>query len=115
MDLHAHWACTEYFHEFLQLIADEMLIVKSPNPYEGGRVSIAQVHAKLDKMLKRCHVDTVYASKPAPWPRHRGDYKDEAVEIDVIKRVAEILRWRQLRVHKGKTLVRDKPMASAIV
>ncbi|ROV94109.1 hypothetical protein VPNG_09347 [Cytospora leucostoma] len=108
LDLHAHRACTEYFHEFLDLIAEEMLIVKSPNPEEGGRVSIARAHAKLDKMLKKCRVDTVYASKPAPWPRRKGDYQDEAVEIDVIKRVAEILQWRQLRIHTGRTLTRDQ-------
>lgn len=87
-----------------------MLVVKSPNPSEKNRVDIEQVHARLFKMLIKCDDDRDYTSKPAPWPRRKGDYKtlEEAVETDVANVPQDILRWKELRVHRGRTLVRDR-------
>lgn len=86
------------------------MIIKSPNPTERSRAGIEQLNNSLRRMLVRCEKDVDYASRAAPWPRRRGDSKNigEAVEADVAKLPAEILRLRELRVHRGKTLVRGR-------
>lgn len=85
-----------------------MLLVKSPNPNERGRASIAQLNYRLSNMLVKCKEDTDYASRPAPWYRRPSDCRKmvEAVETNVAKVPAEILRWKDIRVHTGKTLPR---------
>ncbi|KUI69218.1 hypothetical protein VM1G_05517 [Cytospora mali] len=114
LDLHAHQACTEYFHEFLNLISQEMLIIKSPNPSERGRVGIEQVSSRLFSMLVELRKHTDYASKPTPWHMRKGEYKAiaEAVETEVAKVPGEILRFKELRLHRGKTLPRGRLFTS---
>lgn len=87
-----------------------MLVVKSPNPNERGRTGIEQLNVSLLKMLEKCRKDRNYASQPAPWSQRRADYrnKGEAVETNVATLPANILRFKDLRVHRGKTLVRGR-------
>ncbi|KUI53533.1 hypothetical protein VP1G_10592 [Cytospora mali] len=114
LDLHAHQACTEYFHKFLNLISQEMLLVKSPNPSERCRVGIEQVSSRLFSMLVELRNHTDYASKPSPWHMRKDEYKGlvEAVETEVAMLPGEILRFKKLRVHRGKTLPRGRLFTS---
>lgn len=79
-------------------------------------MSIERIRAKLSKLEKRCS-STEYALKPAPWPRNKDDCKnmEEAVEVDVAKLPDEILRWKMLRTHRGRTLTRDRLGSQALL
>lgn len=81
-----------------------MLVVKSPNPKEKSRASIETVKKTLQKLLNKCNQEPEHAFRPAPWPRRKGDYKEEAVEAKVVKSSAEILERKNLRIHNGRTL-----------
>lgn len=104
MDLHAQPTCTDYLHRFLDLVKYEMLVVKSPNLGGKERADIGTVRRSLTRMLDDCNKKPDYASRPAPWPRKKGDYKEEAIEAEVTKSVADTLRRRKLRQHGGRTL-----------
>lgn len=109
LDLHAHPGCTEYFHEFINLVLDKMLIIKSPNPNEKGRATIEQVHNRLLQLGSSLDGHD-YAVKPAPWLRYKDDCKriEEAVEVDVEELPKKIIRMDSLRTYTGRTLTRDR-------
>ncbi|KAG8165172.1 hypothetical protein KVR01_005447 [Diaporthe batatas] len=109
LDLHALPTCTEYFHEFLDFVLGQMLVVKSPNPSEKRRMSIEEVHRRLSVFHQKCIDSKDYTCTFAPWPRRRGDSKllEEAVETDVAEQPQQMLRWRRLRRYSGKTLSRE--------
>lgn len=87
-----------------------MLLVESPNPNERRRARIEQLNARLKRMLLKCSKDADYASRPTCWQRRQADYDNavEAVETNVAKVPAEILRLKDLRTHEGKTLSRGR-------
>ncbi|KAI7773474.1 hypothetical protein LA080_010577 [Diaporthe eres] len=109
LNLHARPTCTEYFHEFLDFIMGQMLVVKSPNPREKNRMCIEEVHKRLSDLLQKCHDHKDYTYRSAPWPRRKGDSKalEEAVETNVAEHPQQILRSQRLRPYRGKTLSRD--------
>lgn len=47
-------ACTKYLHEFLDLIEQEMLVIKPTDPAENGRISAAALAFRLGAMRKLC-------------------------------------------------------------
>ncbi|KAE8454273.1 hypothetical protein EG329_005198 [Mollisiaceae sp. DMI_Dod_QoI] len=103
-DLHCHPSCTEYIHEFLNVIQMDILIIKSPNPKDKGRISCVELNRTLLALLEKCKNDCNYASKPAPWDRNqKNQIEEEAVETNVAKVAADILQRKNLRVHSGKT------------
>ncbi|KAL1882794.1 hypothetical protein Daus18300_000432 [Diaporthe australafricana] len=108
LGLHAHPECSEYFHDFLDLIMGQMLVVKSPNPSEVRRMNIEAIYPKLLNMLNKCKKNVEYAGASAPWPRRIDDSKkmEEAVEANVTGVSAEILGQQTLRLHGGKTITR---------
>jgi hypothetical protein len=61
-DLHQHPRCTEYFHELLNLIQEDMLVVDS-----NERKTCEVVWRTLRRMRNRCHMDEEYASTTNPW------------------------------------------------
>ncbi|KAL2128807.1 hypothetical protein VTI74DRAFT_8613 [Chaetomium olivicolor] len=77
-ELHSHPKCTEFFHDFLLLIKENMLIVEG----EGGRrrMSSAGVSQKLKDMQLRVKWFGGYFNDPAPWTSrttlgvHEGSY-----------------------------------------
>lgn len=109
LDLRAHPSCTEYFHEFINLVLGEMLIIKSPNPNEKGRATIERVRNGLSELEKRLDRHD-YAVNPAPWLRYKGDCKriEEAVEVDVEELPKKLIRMDSLRTYTGRTLTRDR-------
>lgn len=52
--LHRLPACTKYLHEFLDLIEQEMLVIKPTDPAEKGRISAAALAFRLGAMRKLC-------------------------------------------------------------
>jgi hypothetical protein len=93
-------------HEFLDLIQDEMMIIKSNNPDVRDRFSCEEVDRKLLRMFRRCKEDVDYASKPAPWPKSPRECDptlQTAIEADLPKPDVEALLRKDLRVHDGPT------------
>ncbi|KAF3014002.1 hypothetical protein E8E14_009336 [Neopestalotiopsis sp. 37M] len=64
--LHAHQNCSQFFHDFLDMVEDGLLVVKKNNPQEFDRLSIQQIHQKFVKMVGKCESDHDYALKPIP-------------------------------------------------
>lgn len=52
--LHGLPDCTKYLHEFLDLIEQEMLIIKPTDPAERGRIHAAALAFRLGAMRKLC-------------------------------------------------------------
>jgi len=61
-NLHRHENCTNFIHDFINLIQQKMLMV---DPRE--RHSCDQVKTALDKVYNKCREDIDYASKRNPW------------------------------------------------
>lgn len=63
--LHNHPNCSEFLHEFLNLIYMDMLNV---HPHgQHSRVKIGPLTAKLATMHRKCLDDHQYALNPVPW------------------------------------------------
>jgi len=105
--LHAHASCTEFLHDFINMIQLDMLIVKPNNPKEKGRISSEQVHVKLATMLKKCE-DRDYICKPAPWSNY-SQASNEVVELDIADLAAEMLQRKSFRQYEGPTQERPQP------
>ena len=100
--LHTHESCTEFLHEFINMIKLDMLIVKSNNPDERGRITSDQVNARLTTMVKKIEdpkkgPDYVY--RPAPWCSFSQNSED-VVEIDTDS-AAEVLNYKRFRHYNG--------------
>lgn len=52
--LHELPACTEYMHQFLDLIEQEMLVIKPIDPAEMGRIHADALASRLGGMRKSC-------------------------------------------------------------
>jgi hypothetical protein len=101
--LHAHESCSEFLHEFINMITLDMLIVKSNNPDEPGRITSDQVNAKLTAMVKQSEDPKKgpdYVCKPAPWSNPAQNSED-VVEIDITDSAAEVLNYKRFRHYNG--------------
>jgi len=97
--LHAHECCTEFLHDFINMIQLDMLIIKPNNPKERGRITCEEVHVKLAGFLKKFN-DPDYVFKPAPWS-NRSQTSDEVVQIDITDSTAELLHRKRFRYYEG--------------
>lgn len=92
----------------------DMLIVKSNNPEEKGRITSEEVHVKLTGMLKKCE-DPDYACKPAPWSKIPYSWtSDEVVEVDITDPAAEVLHWKKFRPYEGPIQEIPQPRTLAV-
>jgi len=93
----------------------DMLIVKSNNPKEKGRITSEEVHVKLTGMLKKCE-DSDYACKPAPWSKVPSTSwtSDEVVEVDITDPVAEVLHWKKFQSYEGPIQEIPQPRTLAV-
>ncbi|KAF3802822.1 hypothetical protein GCG54_00000189, partial [Colletotrichum gloeosporioides] len=64
--LHSHPHCTAYLHDFLDCIANRLLL---PDPTQ--RISCGDLVRELDGILQKCQKDEEYCTKGDP----RGDYE----------------------------------------
>lgn len=101
-DLHRHARCTEYLHDFLNLIQMEMLVIKPPacNSKEKGRIEVGGLVAKLKGMLRESNPHG-YEWTPASWNEGRGPVI-KAYECDVSEATVRALQYRHLRVYDGQ-------------
>jgi BMFP domain-containing protein YqiC len=60
-----HSACTQFIHEFLDLIQGSMLVVEG-GELEARRATSIQVRTKLNKLAQRCKNSENYCTKPVP-------------------------------------------------
>ncbi|KAL9616669.1 MAG: hypothetical protein Q9160_008492 [Pyrenula sp. 1 TL-2023] len=66
---HSHPACTEFLHEFLNMIQYDMLLVETSGLEKGKRIECGKLHQKLDEMCRKCGNSRGYAMTPAAWNR----------------------------------------------
>ncbi|GAP89950.1 putative protein kinase [Rosellinia necatrix] len=65
-ELHDHAACTEYLHEFLDLIETQLLLIEKGEASSGKRIACGQLCSKLKGMHEKCRENPGYALTPAP-------------------------------------------------
>ncbi|KAI0439232.1 kinase-like protein [Xylaria telfairii] len=63
--LHGHIACTEYLHEFLDLIEEEMLLIETGEVNSNKRIECGHLNSRLQSMRKKCQDNPGYALIPA--------------------------------------------------
>lgn len=101
MELHENENCTEYLHNFLNLIQLEMLVVE-----RTARSEIGVIHTKLKDWYESCRMDEVFCNKPAPWKKSSrkglsemparvvelsADDRKKLVELDLPKHNGEVM------------------------
>lgn len=62
-----HQNCSQFFHDFLDMVEEGLLVVKNKDPRVIDRISIQQIHQEFGYMVGRCESDQIYAVKPVPW------------------------------------------------
>ncbi|KAH8647682.1 hypothetical protein BX600DRAFT_518110 [Xylariales sp. PMI_506] len=109
--LHAHPDCTEFLHEFLNLIQHDMLIVESCNPQERVRISCVDVHCKLETMHHKALHNPEYITAVGPWtPNSHGQIMyHEAVELDLPSEQVALIRKNSKNRHVGPIAKIQKP------
>jgi hypothetical protein len=68
--LHHHWACSPFFHDFLDLIKDSMLVVETDSEVPVRRATAAEVRQSLVRFYNRSGSDAtyLYGSNPLNTP-----------------------------------------------
>ena len=81
-ELHKRAGCTDYFHELLDIIHDEMILVRSRKRIQSGLL-LQKIKGLGDKSL---HTDYVLISRPKPrkYPQH------QAAQIDLIQHYSDL-------------------------
>lgn len=67
-ELYAHESCTKFLCDFLDMIKNDMLVIKKPCSETRGRHTSQEVYRKLWDMFRNCEVEDGYACEPAPRP-----------------------------------------------
>ena len=65
--LHEHSSCTEFLHNFINMVHLDMLLIKPKTREEKGRWSSEEVFRRTNEMLERCNAEPDYVCNPAPW------------------------------------------------
>jgi serine/threonine protein kinase len=104
--LHAHECCSEFLHDFLNMIQFDMLIVKPIKREEKGRFSSEQVHKGLAAILKGGEGDG-YFCEPAAWCS-LYQTSDDAVEMNPTYSVAMLMERKMLPEYEGRIQEREK-------
>ncbi|KAI0873616.1 kinase domain-containing protein [Hypoxylon argillaceum] len=67
IDLHGLQACTQYLHEFIDLIEEELLLVEIGKTNSKRRIECGPLCSRLNKMYEQCAKDQEYAMRLTPW------------------------------------------------
>jgi hypothetical protein len=88
--LHQHWACSPFFHDFLDLIQNSMLVVETNGESLVRRVTAADVKQKMVAFYNRSGSNAAYLSghnplnaSPATWIPHCswiGNFQDQETQ-----------------------------------
>lgn len=71
IELHLNKSCTQYLHDFLDLIESEMLVVETNDPRDKRRIACTDLANSLKTMLEVESTD--YFLKPVPWSKSKGE------------------------------------------
>ncbi|KAK4247592.1 kinase-like domain-containing protein, partial [Corynascus novoguineensis] len=63
--LHGHPLCSEYIHDFLDLIEEQMLVIETGDKASSRRIMCGSLHKRLQEMRQKCDNDPAYALTPA--------------------------------------------------
>ncbi|KAL6704962.1 hypothetical protein ACN47E_007507 [Coniothyrium glycines] len=78
-DLHEHKNCSDFLHDFLLLIQQDMLVISSQD-----RKSCKEICHKLSELVEKCRQDNDYATTANPWCIKTGGHPQfEEIEADV--------------------------------
>ncbi|KAK4033139.1 hypothetical protein C8A01DRAFT_19875, partial [Parachaetomium inaequale] len=79
-ELHSHQNCTEFIHEFLLLIKEDMLVVEGEGCH--ARMSASGVQWELAKMQQRDSPRSGYFSRSAAWPPPLPSANDHGGQVN---------------------------------
>jgi len=68
--LHSHESCSDFIHDFLNLIRTDMLVVELPHHAESrapGRGGVEEVWRKLRRYCKKMDASPDYCITPTPF------------------------------------------------
>ncbi|KAF2265196.1 hypothetical protein CC78DRAFT_567769 [Lojkania enalia] len=77
-ELHRHPNCTEYYHNFLNMIQQDMLLIEP-----GNRKTCESTRKTLQNWAQKCLQDDAYAAKRCPWPDSPFKPHVESVKVNV--------------------------------
>ncbi|KAI0432194.1 hypothetical protein F5Y09DRAFT_160890 [Xylaria sp. FL1042] len=66
-ELHEHVNCTEYIHEFLNLIQDRMLVLEADDTLESNRILVEELVSQLNRFAEKCRDKEMYATERQQW------------------------------------------------
>ncbi len=79
LDLHNHPRCTEFIHDFLDLIQQRMLLVQSDDP-PIHRIRAHELVAEMAKIRDRCHAKATCCLAPCRQDKARQLHPQVPVE-----------------------------------
>ncbi|KAI0541833.1 hypothetical protein GGR58DRAFT_388469 [Xylaria digitata] len=83
--LREHANCTEYLHDFLDLIQYRMLVLESPDTSDSDRILSGELSQKLASFYHRCCNEEAYATEKHQWkPRRSKPLNVLLTEMDII-------------------------------
>ena len=71
--LHGHQACTQYLHNFLDLIENEMLLIETNDVNSNKRIECGRLVYKLKSIRDKCLNNPGYALMPTPRKEESAD------------------------------------------
>ncbi|KAI1277693.1 hypothetical protein F5Y07DRAFT_398246 [Xylaria sp. FL0933] len=84
-ELHEHVNCTEYIHDFLDLIRDSMLVLETDDTSESNRILAAHLFSQLNRFEERCRDEEMYATERQKRKAKPLDARKTYVEIEIFK------------------------------
>jgi serine/threonine protein kinase len=105
-NLHCHPNCTEFFHDFLNLIRLNMLVIEPNDQSMTRRAYCEEIHLTLASLRKKCLSDNEYATTKNPWKTDRlTTMVSEPVEVDITDPGrAQLLEYKEF-LREGISLV----------
>lgn len=76
-ELHSHPACTDFIHDFLELISEDLLVVETR---ERVRLTSQMLYAKLFRMAKKMQENESYGAIPTT---KGSDSNDTELEVEI--------------------------------
>ena len=125
--------CSEFVHDFLNLISMDMLVVEQLEPEPGNgdadaaaqplsppptarrnsrrlkRSTCSEVLNRLRTLAEKCRTEPGYATAPRPWSKTAKNATGsnlEAVETELTQERARLVKREQLREHTGAIVPR---------
>ncbi|KAI9162754.1 Cyclin-dependent kinase E-1 [Paramyrothecium foliicola] len=106
-DLHSHQKCSDFVHDFLNLIEDKMLIIEEVHEAKMTRSTSSQIQKLLQNMYEKCLKDKDYAKRPTPKQKvvdSPEKFHPKLVRLPVADEAVKIItRYKELLPVYGST------------